>query len=86
MSDYSVADAETHLPRPIDRAMEGEAVVITRHGKPVAELHRADSHPAASDISIHDWLRARRLGRPASASSSIERMRKLHEEAGGILS
>jgi prevent-host-death family protein len=38
MSEYSVANAKTHLPRLIDRAIDGEAVVITRHGKPVAEL------------------------------------------------
>jgi prevent-host-death family protein len=35
MSTYSVADAKANLPRLIDRAMQGEEVVITRHGKPL---------------------------------------------------
>ena len=35
---YSVAEAKNTLPRLIDRALQGEAVVITRRGKPVAEL------------------------------------------------
>ena len=65
--------------------VEGEAVVITRHGKPVVGLHPADSRPVAADLSIHDWLHARRMSRPASAISSVERMRLLHEEADGIL-
>jgi prevent-host-death family protein len=85
MSEYSVAEAKTHLPRLIDKAIEGEAVVITRHGKPVVGLHPADSRPVAADLSIHDWLHARRMSRPASAISSVERMRLLHEEADGIL-
>ena len=35
---YSVAEAKNTLPKLIDRALQGEEVVITRHGKPVAEL------------------------------------------------
>ena len=38
MSTYSVTEAEGQLARSIDRALEGEAVIITRHGQPVAEL------------------------------------------------
>ena len=38
MSTYSVAEAKNRLPALIDKAIEGEEVVITRHGKPVAEL------------------------------------------------
>ncbi len=39
MASYSVAEAKNRLPSLIDKALEGEEVVITRHGKPVAELH-----------------------------------------------
>ena len=35
MSTHTVAEAEGHLSELIDRALEGEGVVITRHGKPV---------------------------------------------------
>ena len=36
--DVSVADAKNRLPELIRRAESGEIVVITRHGKPVAQL------------------------------------------------
>jgi prevent-host-death family protein len=35
---YSVAEAKNTLPKLVDRALQGEEVIITRHGKPVAEL------------------------------------------------
>lgn len=38
MSTRTVAEAEGNLSVLIDRALAGEAVVITRHGKPVVEL------------------------------------------------
>jgi prevent-host-death family protein len=34
----SIAEAKTHLPQLIRAVEEGETVVITRHGKPVALL------------------------------------------------
>jgi prevent-host-death family protein len=39
MGEYDVADAKTHLSPLTDEALDGEAIVLTRHGKPVAELH-----------------------------------------------
>ena len=38
MSSYSVAVAKNTLPSLIDKALAGEEVTITRHGKPVARL------------------------------------------------
>jgi prevent-host-death family protein len=38
MASYSVAQAKNQLPSLIDKAIGGEDVVITRHGKPVAEI------------------------------------------------
>lgn len=34
----SAYDAKTHLPKLLERAAMGERFVITRHGKPVAQL------------------------------------------------
>lgn len=34
----SAYDAKTHLPSLLQRAAAGERFVITRHGKPIAEL------------------------------------------------
>jgi prevent-host-death family protein len=36
--DVSIAEAKNHLPELIRAVEAGEAVVITRHGKPVAKL------------------------------------------------
>jgi prevent-host-death family protein len=38
MADIGAYDAKTHLPRLLERVEKGERFVITRHGKPVAEL------------------------------------------------
>ncbi len=43
MTHYSVAEAKNGLSGLIDKAMAGEEVVITRHGKPVVELRQAAS-------------------------------------------
>ncbi len=39
----SVTEAKAHLFRLIDRAVAGEEIVITRHGRPVAKLVAADA-------------------------------------------
>jgi prevent-host-death family protein len=36
--DVSIAEAKNHLPELIRAVESGEKVVITRHGKPVAQL------------------------------------------------
>ena len=41
MATISVADAKAHLSELIDRAESGEQIVITRHGRPVAQLSAA---------------------------------------------
>ncbi len=46
MSTHTVAEAEGHLSELIDRALEGEGVVITRHGKPVVELKPVPPPPS----------------------------------------
>lgn len=38
MAEIGAYDAKTHLPRLLERVEKGERFVITRHGKPVAEL------------------------------------------------
>jgi prevent-host-death family protein len=36
--DFSIADAKNRLPELIRAMEQGEEVIITRHGKPVAQL------------------------------------------------
>jgi prevent-host-death family protein len=38
MTEIGAYDAKTHLPKLLERVEKGERFVITRHGKPVAEL------------------------------------------------
>jgi antitoxin (DNA-binding transcriptional repressor) of toxin-antitoxin stability system len=59
------------LPKLIDRALQGEEVVITRHGKPVAEL-RAVQRPPAPPRGTYEWMRSRRDARPGVGLTSVE--------------
>ena len=74
----SVAEARNNLSELIDRALRGEGVVITRHGRPVVELRpvRQAARPVTgADL---DWLAARRVAatRPEEdAGSLLSRMR-----------
>ena len=38
MLDISLAEAKAHLSELVERASQGEAVLITRRGKPVAQI------------------------------------------------
>jgi len=49
MSVHNLVEAKTRLSDLIDRAQQGEAVVITRHGKPVVELRALPSSGPCDD-------------------------------------
>lgn len=38
MPEVGAYDAKTHLPKLLERTQKGERFVITKHGRPVAEL------------------------------------------------
>ena len=38
MAEIGAYEAKTHLPQLLERVQRGERFVITKHGKPVAEL------------------------------------------------
>ena len=38
MAEIGAYEAKTHLPRLLERVQKGERFVITKHGRPVAEL------------------------------------------------
>ena len=48
--DVSIAEAKNRLPELIRAFEEGEPVVITRHGKPVAQL--APPPPARREVRL----------------------------------
>jgi prevent-host-death family protein len=78
MTEYSVAAAKNSLPKLIDRALAGEEVVITRRGKPVAELRPAAPRPTPP-IGSHEWLAARRRMHPRIPITSVELLNLLYE-------
>jgi prevent-host-death family protein len=61
MSTYSVAEAEGNLSALIDRALEGEGVVITREGAPVIELRPLGKTAKPVTADALKWLAARRI-------------------------
>ena len=78
MAEYSVADAKNHLPKLIDRALEGEEVIITRRGKPVAELRPASAKPKPP-IGTDEWLFERTRARPSVGLTSLQVLDLLNE-------
>ncbi len=61
----SAYDAKTHLPKLLERTARGERFVITRHGKPVAQLIPFEGGDLAS---VHQAI-----GKVAAIRSSLER-------------
>jgi antitoxin (DNA-binding transcriptional repressor) of toxin-antitoxin stability system len=83
MSAYSVADAKNRLSSLIDKAVAGEEVVITRHGKPVVELRA--SQPAVKMPTPEGFtrLRARREARGSVGITSVELLNLIYEDPEG---
>ena len=82
MSMHSLVEAKTRLSDLIDRAQQGEAVVITRHGKPVAELRALRPRGRAMTHADLEWLdqhRAPRRNPVEDAGSLVSRMRDEEE-------
>lgn len=85
MSTYSVAEAKSGLPGLINRALAGEEVIITRHGKPVVELRRTPvSSPApAGAAAFYDWLKGRRSTlKEGHAMTSVQLLDLIYDEPG----
>ena len=79
MASYSVAEAKNTLPSLIDKALGGEEVVITRHGKPVAELRpRRQIDPNVARAKT-EWLLSRTHRRPGVGITSVELLDLMYE-------
>lgn len=83
MSTHGVAEAKNQLPRLIDRALKGEAIVITRRGQPVVELKPVPPvRPAPRPVTDADieWLRARRALLPPCKTDAATLVRQMRDE------
>ena len=78
MTNYSVAEAKNTLPKLIDRALQGEEVIITRHGKPVVELRPTGGRPEPP-VGSDEWLFERTRSRPRVNITSVELLNLIYE-------
>ena len=76
MVQVTVAEAKTQLSSLLDAVEAGEAVVITRRGKPIAELV-----PRCSVRDLLPQLAALREALPEQQASGVEAMRLLRDES-----
>ena len=78
MGTHSVAEAKNNLSSLIKRALDGEDVVITRHGQPVVELKPLAQSARPMTAADIEWLRVHRV-RPLrvteDAATLVRRMR-----------
>ena len=86
MSEIGAYEAKTHLPKLLQRVQKGERFVITKHGRPVAELTPVVDRDAAGIRAAIGELRslrktlARRGVRLKDILRSGESLRELAHE------
>ena len=80
MGKHSVVEAKNQLSELIDRALKGEDVVITRHGKPVVELKPISRPAKPITPEAVDWVAERRAKRPPVRVDSGTLMSNLRDE------
>ena len=74
MEHVGTYKAKTHLAELLDRVEAGEAVTITRHGKPVARLSpsRGPDEPSPGEVAIA--LRAFRDTHPLGENLTVKQL------------
>jgi prevent-host-death family protein len=76
MNTVNLADAKAHLSELVAQAASGEAVCITRHGKPVARL--IGVHAARQPVALAA-LRALTGSMPVQTESAGDFVRELRD-------
>ena len=75
MITVSLADAKAYLSELIDRVAAGEAVCITRRGKPVAQITAVDTPRKRIDGAVLRAITDTMPVQPETARDFIRRMR-----------
>lgn len=73
MANVSIRDLRNHGGDVVDRAVRGERIVITRSGKPVAELRAVSRQPLSAAALLSRWRRLPPVG-PAALRNDIDRL------------
>jgi len=76
MATYSVAEAKNRLPSLIDKARAGEEVVITRHGKAVAELRARNRLTREEREAMYAQMATEAAKHPLAGISAVELVRQ----------
>lgn len=63
MIEVGASEARTHLSELLDRVSNGERIITTRHGTPVAALTPLSGRDPGSSEEVVAALRAFRVGR-----------------------
>jgi prevent-host-death family protein len=77
MHSVNLADAKAHLSELVERAAGGEAVCITRRGKPVAQITAVDQPKKWIELPA---LRALTASMPKQTESSRDLVRRMRDE------
>jgi len=85
MARYSVATTKDNLSSLIDKALAGEEVVITRHGKDVVKLHAVEGAAASKSAHARAFERLREFQRSAPVMTTSYLELKRMDEADGAL-
>jgi prevent-host-death family protein len=80
MATYSVAEAKNQLPRLIDKARAGEEVVITRHGRVVAEVRPRGQLTAEERAALYDRMEKALAGQKPVSISAVDLIRMDRDE------
>jgi prevent-host-death family protein len=80
MSEYSIATAKDTLPRLIDRMLEGEPVVITRRGRPVARVVPIEPETAPQPKVDIAWLRKVREASSTGVAPTADAVRAMRDD------
>lgn len=76
MGTISLADAKARLSEVVERVQQGEEVVITKHGRPVARVS-AVAQPKQPAKSLREF----RAGMPRWRKSSAGLLRDMRNES-----
>ena len=75
MIRVSLAEAKAHLSELVESADAGEAVCITRRGKPVAQITAVDTPRKRIDVAALREMTDAMPAQPETARDFIRRMR-----------
>jgi prevent-host-death family protein len=64
MTTITAYEAKTHLPRLLRAAERGQIVIITRHGKPVAQLGPVEDRRREDVAQVIERMKRARAQRP----------------------